>query len=100
MPPDDPKGEKATGMRAQVHASKAAARAQVAAINAALGYPRTEQGIRRGAPDSIWPESITTTSECEPLELDDGTWCVPAASIERAGLDARTARDVNPKVRV
>lgn len=100
MPPDDLKAEKSTAtVRMQVHASKAAAQAQVATINTALGYPRTERGIRRGAPGSVWPESITTTSECEPLELDDGTWGVRAVSLERANIDATGARDVKPKVR-
>lgn len=99
MPPDDSKDAKASSVRARVHATKEDAIAQIAAIDAAMGYPRTEPGIRRGLPDSIWAESITTTSACEPVELDAGGWGVPAESLERAGLDARDAVDVAPKVR-
>lgn len=50
------------------HASENAARAVIARIDTALGYPKMEQG-EIGPP--VWTETHT-----QPIELTDGTWAV------------------------
>lgn len=82
-------------MRAVVHPTKASAEAQIAELNAARGYPKIEPGIRYGG--GIFADSITTTSECAPVELKSGGWGVPADALERGGFETKTAIDVEAK---
>lgn len=64
-------------MQAKAYATKAAALAAIAKVNAVKGYPRTEVGVRVGG--GIHAATITTTSEADPIALKDGTFAVEAA---------------------
>jgi hypothetical protein len=72
-------------------ATKAEAEAEVAKINVAKGYPRTEQGTRIGGGRHV--ETITTTTDDEPIEIVGGTWGVAADRLTAAGIDAKEAKE-------
>lgn len=81
-------------MRATTHASRDAALLEIARIDAARGYPITEQGTRVGGGRHV--ATITTTTDQEPVELKDGTWAVDADRAEAAGVaPGRTPRTID-----
>lgn len=85
-------------MRATTHASRDAALLEIARIDAARGYPRTEPGVRVGV--GIFPATITTITDQAPVELRDGTWAVDADRTEAAGIvPGRASRTVDDSER-
>lgn len=71
-------------MRATIHASRDAALAEIAKIDVAKGYPRTEVGVRSGGGRHV--DTVTTATDHEPVELRDGLWAVDADRAEAAGV--------------
>jgi len=68
-------------MQAKVYATKGAANTAIGQVNATLGYPRTEVGVRVGGGRHV--ASITTTTCAAPVELKDGTFAVDVEQLRK-----------------
>lgn len=83
-------------MKARTFANEADARVVIALINAARGFPRTEQGVRVGGGRHV--ESFTTTTDIEPIELRNGTWAVRSDRIALADISTSGEREIKDDI--
>lgn len=82
-------------MEAKVYATKAGALTVIGQVNAALGYPRTEVGVRVGG--GVHVPTITTTTAAHPVPLKDGTFAVRADVLRlRFAVAQKDLIDVTP----
>lgn len=82
-------------MQAKVYATKAGALTVIGQVNATLGYPRTEVGVRVGG--GVHVPTITTTTAAAPIALKDGTFAVQADALRlRFAVAEKDLIDVTP----